>query len=111
MSKAQNIRNLIQNVKRKQNLTWDGMSNITGIPKTTLIRLSKQEMDPSVDTLTRLAECFNVSTDILLEVSNDCVSRCSQCRYFIIVRIISYLLDVGTDTDSLAEVLEELLNN
>ena len=56
----------ISDLRKKMNLTQDGLANKIGISRAALSHYEKDRRDPDYETLVMLADFFEVSTDYLL---------------------------------------------
>ena len=56
----------IKTLRSENNLTQSDLASILGIAKTTLAAYEQGKNEPSIDTLIKIADYFNISTDYLL---------------------------------------------
>lgn len=73
---AQLIRQEKKRARKKENRTktLDEISGEIGISKSTLNNLMKPKANPTVETITKLAEYFNISPDLFLLPNSDTAS-------------------------------------
>lgn len=63
-----NIR--LKQLRSEHNLTQSDLANILGIAKTTLAAYEQGKSEPSIDTLIKISDYFNVTTDYLIGRAN-----------------------------------------
>ncbi|MCY6354343.1 helix-turn-helix domain-containing protein [Clostridium sp. ZS2-4] len=62
--------NNIKTLREKYNLSQEQLSKKTGISRSNIGKIEKNQISPSVDALVNLANFFEVSTDVLLNENN-----------------------------------------
>ncbi|WP_223254231.1 helix-turn-helix domain-containing protein [Halobacillus halophilus] len=60
------VGNLITKLRKKRNLTQEGLAERVGISRASLSHYEKDRREPDYETLRKLADFFEVSTDYLL---------------------------------------------
>ena len=65
------LADLLRECRKKKNVTQSETARFLGIELRTYVRYESGERDPSINTLTRMADFFDVSTDYLLGRDNN----------------------------------------
>ena len=65
------LANLLRECRKKKKVTQSETARFLGIELRTYVRYESGERDPSISTLRKLADFFDVSTDYLLGRDND----------------------------------------
>lgn len=60
----------LKQLRSEKNLTQAKLASILGVAKTTLAAYEQEKSEPSIDTLKKLADYFNVSVDYLIGYKN-----------------------------------------
>lgn len=60
----------LKQLRSEQHITQEKLANILGIAKTTLAAYEQEKSEPSIDTLKKLADYFNVPVDYLIGHTN-----------------------------------------
>jgi transcriptional regulator with XRE-family HTH domain len=65
-----NLGNNLNILRRKYNISQEQLSKRTGISRSNIGKIEKEQISPSIDTLITLSEFFGVSADSLLKETN-----------------------------------------
>lgn len=105
------VGNRISELRNKRNLTQDGLANRVGISRAALSHYEKDRREPDYDTLVKLADFFDVTTDFLLGHDKD-VDKEEKRRDAIMNKIATEFPDIDLMfkdiADWTAEDFEEL---
>lgn len=64
------IEQRLKELRFQKNLTQNDLASILGVAKTTLAAYEQSKNQPSIETITKIANYFNVSTDYLLGLTD-----------------------------------------
>ena len=61
----------LKGLRKERNMTIEDLSTALGFPRSTYAGYETEKRKPSIETIIRLAEFYNVSTDYILGLSDD----------------------------------------
>ncbi len=73
LSEEQFIINLgvhIRQIRERKNLSQQGLADISDLPKTTIGRIERAEINTTIRTLTKIANSLEIDPKALLDFSN-----------------------------------------